>query len=210
MTRERTQLSSFLEDAVNKIAASAFVILLSLGYVGATPASANSNDASAEARAGEKTLVVDVFCDARTFSVNGGRRLPDLRRGDAFIVNGKVFAGGTIPAGGTPEAPSTFDPEPVESIGNWVCRATSNFDMEEMLAGAVPHASSSQYFFLGDGDAIYSEGPEGGTTVQRTIIGGTGKYAGIVGEVTEEPIGVNSTGLFNIRFTFKFKKQPRR
>jgi len=34
------------------------------------------------------------------------------------------------------------------------------------------------------------------------MLDGTGVYRGMTGEVKEELLGVNSTGLFNLRFTF--------
>jgi len=37
-----------------------------------------------------------------------------------------------------------------------------------------------------------------------------GDFSGAAGEVIEEPIGVNSTGLFNSCFTFKIKKNSLR
>ena len=39
------------------------------------------------------------------------------------------------------------------------------------------------------------------------IVGGTGIYKGASGEVHEEVIGNNKTGAFNLRFTFRIKKQ---
>jgi len=49
------------------------------------------------------------------------------------------------------------------------------------------------------------EGPEGGATELRALLGGMGNFMGAAGEVLEEPIGVNRTGLFNIRHTFRIK-----
>jgi hypothetical protein len=41
----------------------------------------------------------------------------------------------------------------------------------------------------------------------HAIVGGTGRFKGATGEVTEHVIGNNSTGAFNLRFTFRIKKQ---
>ncbi len=153
------------------------------------------------------TVVLDVACDARTFRLGNGRLLPGARRGDSFIVEGKIYPGGTIPPGGTIEAPGTFNLDTAPgSIGKWVCRGTFNYDLSEILAGAAPHVFATQYFLLNDGRVLISEGPEGGGVQLRSIIGGRGAFSGAAGEVTEDPFGVNSTGLFNFRFTFKIKK----
>ncbi|MGH9838215.1 MAG: hypothetical protein ACREEM_05470 [Blastocatellia bacterium] len=153
------------------------------------------------------TVVLDVACDARTFRLGNGRLLPEAKRGDSFIVEGKIYPGGTIPPGGTLEAPGPFNPDTAPgSIGKWVCRGTLNYDLSEIFAGAVPHVFATQFFTLNDGRVLVSDGPEGGGVQLRSIIGGRGGYSGAAGEVTEDPFGVNSTGLFNIRFTFKIKK----
>ncbi len=154
------------------------------------------------------TVVLDVACDARTFRLGNGRLLPEAKRGDSFIVEGKIYPGGTIPPGGTLEAPGTFNPDTAAgSTGKWVCRGTFNYDFSEILAGAHPHVFATQYFMLNDGRVLVSDGPEGGGVQLRSIIGGMGGYRGAAGEVTEAPFGVNSTGLFNFRFTFKIDKQ---
>ncbi len=153
------------------------------------------------------TVVLDVACDARTFKLSSGLPVTQAKRGDGFIVEGKVYPGGTIPPGGTLEAPGTFNLDTAPgSIGKWVCRGTFNYDISEIFAGAQPHVFATQYFLLNDGRVLVSEGPEGGGLQLRSVIGGRGGYSGAAGEVTEDPFGVNSTGLFNFRFTFKIKK----
>lgn len=157
------------------------------------------------------TLVFDVAIDARTFRLNKSGTLLDARRGDGFIVNGKIYPGGSIPPGGTVENPGPFDPDTAPgSIGAWVCRGTFSYDIGEILAGAHPHLFATQYHFFNDGKSLAHEGPEGGALQKRVIIGGTGGFSGAVGEVLEEPIGVNKTGLFNIRLTFEIKKKSLR
>jgi hypothetical protein len=91
-----------------------------------------------------------------------------------------------------------------------VCRGTFNFDIGEILAGAHPHLYSTQIHLFDNGNALVHEGPEGGAPELRALTGGMGGFLGASGEVLEEPIGVNSTGLFNIRFTFKIKSESRR
>jgi hypothetical protein len=158
-----------------------------------------------------RTVVYDVACDARTFRLNKSGTLLDARRGDGFIVQGKIYPAGTIPAGGTIENPGPFNPDTAPgSIGTWVCRGTFHFDISEILAGAHPHLYSTQYHLFADGNAFVHDGPEGGAPQLRALIGGRGSFIGAAGEVLEEPIGVNSTGLFNIRHTFRIKSESLR
>jgi hypothetical protein len=154
------------------------------------------------------TLVYDVAINARTFRLNKGGTLLDALRGDGFIVNGKIYPAGTIPPGGTPDNPGTFDPDSAPgSIGTFVCRGTFFFDIGEILTqGREPHVYSTQHFEFNNQNVLVADGPEGGRQL-RAVIGGMGNFSGASGEVTEDPIGVNATGLFNYRFTFKIKKE---
>ena len=157
---------------------------------------------------GVRTLVYDVACDARTFRLNKSGTLMDARRGDGFIVEGKIFPEGTIPPGGTIDNPGTFDPDTAPgSLGTWICRGTFNFDISEILAGANPDLYSTQLHLFDNGRGLVHEGPEGGAPQLRALTGGIGQFSGASGEVLEEPIGVNSTGLFNIRHTFRIKRE---
>ena len=190
------------------------VLALSAIALGINVLAQNENDPSARQTGdglhhdGLHTLVYDVACDARTFRLNKSGTLMDARRGDGFIVQGKIYPGGTIPPGGTMENPGPFNPDTAPgNIGNWVCRGTFSFDISEILAGSHPHLYSAQYHLFDDGKGLVHEGPEGGAPQLRAVIGGMGGFIGAAGEVLEEPIGVNSTGLFNIRHTFKIKRK---
>lgn len=155
-----------------------------------------------------ETFVVDVACDGTTFRLNKSGTILDARRGDGFIVHGKIYRGGTIESGGTMENPGPFDPRTAPgAIGDWFCRGNFAFDIGEILLGAEPHLFSTQHHIFKNGRSLVHDGPEGGGPQLRAIIGGTGAYVGYLGEVIEEPLGVNATGLFNIRFTFKLIKK---
>lgn len=67
---------------------------------------------------------------------------------------------------------------------------------------------TTQIYDLGDADRLWSDGKEGGAKLTRAVIGGTGRFSGAIGEVVQEPLGTNRTGLANYRFTFKLKRQP--
>ena len=154
-----------------------------------------------------KTLVIDMAEDARTeghINVNGADTL--LKRGYTFIINGKLYPGGTIPAGDGLDIDTLSG-----SIGIWLTRGTFNVDLSQIIAGAHPALSATQYYLftptgVSDGeDALFSEGPEFGATTHRVVLGGTGRYRGVIGEVQEETLGFNSTGFANKRYTFTIR-----
>jgi hypothetical protein len=148
-----------------------------------------------------QTIVVDVACDGRTYAPNGlDPNTGTEVRGTTFIVDGKIFPGGTIPRG------DGFDLDATPGTGGkWVCRGTYNVSLEEFLAGVVPSVSTTWHLLFDARNALMTEGQEGGT-VNRVVLGGTGRYRGVVGEVYEEVLGFNSTGFENFRFTFKIRK----
>ena len=112
------------------------------------------------------------------------------------------LAGGTIPVGDSFDLDSTPG-----TIGKWVCRGTWNFSPEEVLNGATPHVSTTQHYLFDAVNSLMSEGPEGShEAINRVVLGGTGRFRGFVGEVQEQFLGYNITGLENFRFTFKIRK----
>jgi hypothetical protein len=159
-----------------------------------------------------ETFVVDVAIDAHTLGLNSDPTAAGIpRRGTTFIVNGKVYPGGTIPSGVT-----GFDPDSAPgSIGTWVCRGVFLADFADIfVTGSAALAFDTTQIFLLDSDsnAIFTEGMEGnvGVTTHRTVTGGTGRYRMVVGTLKQETIGVNrnagSDGLFDLRFTFTVKR----
>src|SRR5262245_40477822 len=155
------------------------------------------------------TLVFDVATDARSLRINRGAPLPEAKRGDSFIVEGKIYPGGTIAPGGTLAAPGPFNPiTAAGSIGKWVLRGAFNYDFGEIIAGAEPAVFGTQYFLFDDGRVLVTEGPHAGLTPQlRALAGGGGAFRGAAGDSVEQVIGTNVTGLFNQRFTFRINKQ---
>jgi hypothetical protein len=153
-------------------------------------------------------LVIDVAEDARTAvatKINLTNALP--LRGDTFIENGKIFPGGTIPAGVVVD----IDTLP-GSIGTWVARGTFNFDFSQAFSGGDPIISSTEYYFFGAPgalnaqDSLMSEGEDSiFSTTHRVVLGGTGIYRGTIGEVKREILGQNTTGFNNVRFTFTIR-----
>jgi hypothetical protein len=154
-----------------------------------------------------KQLVIDVANDARTsalIQVNPADTLPS--RGATFIVNGKIYPGGTIATG------NGFDIDTAGSIGTSVTHATFNFDASQQFTAGDPLLTSTQdYLFnptgaLNADDSIMSGGQESvlGST-HRVVLGGTGIYRGTIGEVKQEVLGQNSSGFLNFRFTFTIR-----
>ena len=147
-----------------------------------------------------KELTIDVACDGRTYRQNNvDAAAPGSHRGDTFIVSGKIYPAGTIPAG-----TGVFSPDNPGSIGNWTCRGVWLVSSEELANGASPAFDTSQIYLLPDETKqIFSEGLEGPIPTLRAVTGGTGSASGVSGQVRQELLGTNATGLFNFRFTFR-------
>src|SRR5438105_110192 len=151
-----------------------------------------------------RTFVVDVAIDATTLALNNNDPSDpgNPKRGSTFTVTGKIFPGGTIPAGTT-----SFDPNQPGSIGNWICSGVFLAAASEIFGGTAPIAvhTSQIFMFTSDRKALMTEGLEGpvGVTTHRVVVGGTGAYQDMVGQSRQDTIGLNGTGLFDHRFTFR-------
>jgi len=157
-----------------------------------TPAPAR-NDIDGHEKGEHATFTIDVAMDGRTWRMNDGTNpfyplfTGQLMRGNTFIVSGRIYGGGTLLDGGDFRgAHNPSGPELGGAIGTWVCRGTFNLDIGEIAAGGV----------------LVTEGPEGGATVLRAVIGGAGTFNEVTGDVVEKPLGVNTSNLFNVRFQF--------
>lgn len=148
------------------------------------------------------TFTIDVACDARTYRQNNVDPLAGgSNRGDTFIVQGKIYPGGTIPKGN-----DVFGPDNPGSIGTWICRGTWMVSSSELASGASPAFDTTQIYLLPDETKqLFSEGLEGPVPTLRVVTGGTGSAFGASGQVRQELLGTNSTGLFNLRFTFRLR-----
>jgi hypothetical protein len=161
----------------------------------------------------KQPLVLDIAIDGRTFRLDNPvppnpfnpfspANIGLIKRGNTFIVTGKIYPGGTIPAGGSFGSP-VFSPDTPGSIGTWICRGTFALDGTDILAGSLPMVYTTQIFQLSTG-SIWSDGAEGGPNV-RAVTGGTGSYSGASGDVSQIDLGVNSAGTsqdFNLRESF--------
>jgi hypothetical protein len=146
---------------------------------------------------------LDVAIDATKFQLQRDTAIlpTNIVRGDTFITEGPIYPGGVVPSGNTPFPPTSATP-----IGKWVCRGTFQIPTAQIVAGVTPFVYSTQYFLLDDGTSIVTEGPEGGAAFTRAITGGWSNGIGMSGDNLETPIGSNSTGMFNVRFTFQIRQ----
>lgn len=155
-----------------------------------------------------ESFVVDVAVNHATFAIipsTGLVQQPEAlgpNRGTTFIVDGKVFPGGTLHTGA-----GIDDPNEAGSIGDWSCKGFFTTDLGTADVGF----DTTQRFEFDGNDQIWTEGLEAGlgkigVVTHRTILGGTGRFKGAAGEVIQEALGTNVGGTPNIRLTFKILK----
>jgi len=191
MTRMRKMTFSIVLGAAALSAAMGF---------GATRAQADPPD--------HVSFVVDVAVDHASFAIIPSTGLvlnPEAlgpNRGTTFIVDGKVFPGGTLKRGA-----GMGDPNQPGSIGSWSCKG---FFTSDLGTADVGFDTTQRFEFEGD-DQIWTEGLEAGlgkmgVITHRTILGGTGRFRGAEGEVIQEALGTNVGGTPNIRLTFIIRK----
>jgi hypothetical protein len=152
---------------------------------------------SADTNSQPTTLVLDVATDASTFAYSR----PDAwtsgpGRGDTYVVSGYVYSGFSIPDGDTT---TSFAPDPAGSIGTIVMTGI----FSDATSGDPPVISSTHVLSLNNADGLVTQGLEGASSQIRALLGGTGQYSGSVGQVTEQVLGINATGGYNLRLTFQ-------
>lgn len=183
--------------------------VLALALAGTVPLQITPTAAMAQDPDETKAFNVDVAIDGSTLALNNNDPVNPANpvRGTTFTVTGKIFPGGTIPAGITP-----FDPNQPGSIGTWVCTGVFVADVADIFSekAKIAFHTNQIFLFTDDQNALFTEGLEGsvGTTTHRVVVGGTGKYRDLVGQERQETIGLNlnGKGLFDIHFTFKLKR----
>jgi len=149
------------------------------------------------------TIALDVAMDAATArAARSDWSITGPVRGDTVILNGIVYAGGTMADGDTT---NTFALTDDGRLGTLFVRGQYIADGAEIASGAPHSLASTHIFMLDEGSGIITEGLEGAGTEVRAVVGGFGKYSGATGQVTEEVLGSNAAGGFNLRFTFSLK-----
>jgi hypothetical protein len=151
----------------------------------------------------ENILTFDIACDCRT----GTPSFFEGKRGDGFIVSGKIFPAGTLPSGTATNDPA-LPVGGVLPIGDWTCRGQVAGPFPTALAPAYAHTPpifNTQYFMLNDGRALTVEGFAIPTGERLSLTGGIGAFSGAAGSVEEGPIGTNSTGCPNFKAKFAIR-----
>ena len=157
-------------------------------------------------------IVVDVACDGDTFRATpyANRPLENDNRGTPFSVEGWIYPEGFLPGDG-------YIISSEGAIGHWFC-AGFNIQHPER---AEPHINATANFVFGritpeapfPPDTLVSTGL-GGTDDDsvdslRPLLGGSGKYFGVIGQVGRINHGVNNTvlrgpGIPSPNFTYTF------
>jgi len=156
---------------------------------------------SAQTNPPADTLVIDVALDATTLVYSRGDALATgVHRGDTYVVSGFAYVGNSIPDGDTTY---TFAPDPAGSIGTIVINGTYASDPSASASGESPVLTTTHVFALNNADGLITQGLEGTFPQIRALLGGMGQYSGSIGQVTEQVLGTNGTGAYNLRFTFQ-------
>jgi hypothetical protein len=153
----------------------------------------------------DEVFTVDVALDGATLVVNHVDPTQPANAafpGDVLYIAGTIYPGGTLPSG-----MAENDPNAPGGIGKIRCRAlilTQPTDLTTPMASFV----TEMYSFGNDSQMVIADGPGANlyATVQRAILGGTGIFNAVSGQMTEVNLGMNKTGFCNLRITFKIKK----
>src|SRR4029079_14595215 len=93
-------------------------------------------------------------------------------RGAFVVTEGRIFPAGTIPKGGTPEAPNAFDPTAAGAIGTWFCRGTHLVSGALFPVTARAVHTGQIYLLSNEARSITTEGVQGpGATVPAVTRG---------------------------------------
>src|SRR4051812_2422167 len=153
----------------------------------------------------DRILTLDVACDCRMASP----AFVEGNRGDAWIVTGKIFPAGTLPAGDASNDP-TLPVSGVAPIGEWTCRGQNALPFPSVVGAAYnasPVVFNTQYFLFNNERSLTLEGyvlPEFAGE-RLSVTGGVGACTGAAGYVKEAPFGTNATGCPNFRAEFNLQ-----
>jgi hypothetical protein len=192
--------------ALTPVAATAATLVFAAAIV--FPATILANDEEV------RTFTVDVATDAKTNAQNDidpAEGQDVFTKGDTFVFEGTIYPGHTLPSG-----KAHNDPNAPGGIGKYRIRGTyttdfANFERAvDELAGAAPDLAFATEMFslLDDKTLLMTEGtwPNPHFSAHRVVLGGTGQFRNVIGEVREENIGENAGGFCNLRVTFILRK----
>jgi hypothetical protein len=202
--------------AVAALALTTGAILLIAAAVVFPSASRAQETAADKISAGEevRTFTVDVWQNASSNVQNDvdpaeGQIL--FTRGDTFVVDGLLYPKDTIP-------PLIADPDPnARPIGGYRLRGTILINSDEFNRAVAEDPSAPPLFAFAteifsvpdDQNQIITEGvwPNARRSAYRVVVGGTGRFRNVVGEVYEQNIGESkASGFSNSRVTFRIRK----
>lgn len=175
-------------------------------------ATAAASATTASAKSSGRKLTLDVACLGDSFRLalaDGADPSKGDLYGSPFLVRGVIYKGGTLKPG------AGFDPASKRGLGVWFCHGVLMFTPE------LPDVLTVQEHVLGSvgpsrfpRNQLHSNGFEphdDKVAAARSVIGGTGRYAGAAGTVVETVLGTNTTRLPdgsnapNLRFVFKLR-----
>jgi len=154
----------------------------------------------------DNTFTVDVALDANTYvqnNVNPSEASTSFSRGDTFILGGTIYPGGTLPSG-----IANNDPNAPGAIGKITCRGTYLIGLNDSANATLFTNTTELYLLPDDSTQLIADGRTPnviGATVDRSLLGGTGRFRGATGEVHEIELGTNASGFCNLRITFHLK-----
>jgi hypothetical protein len=185
----------------------AICLLAGLAVAAMIPVSTRADDR--QGRDDEETFTIDVALDGATLIVNHVDPTQDPKvpfPGDTLVISGTIYPGGKLPSG-----MAENDPNEPGGIGKILCRALILVQPTDLTTPAASFVSEL-YSFSNDKQTIIADGPGANlyATVLRAVLGGTGHFEGVTGEIIEKNIGMNKTGFCNLRITFHLKKDQKR
>ena len=178
-------------------------LLAALAIAAMIPMTTRADDR--QGRADKETFTVDVALDGATLIVNHVDPTQPANMafpGDILVIDGTIYRGGTLPSG-----IANNDPNAPGGIGKIRCRALIVVQPTDLTTPAASFVTEL-YSFSNDKQTIIADGPGANlyATVLRAVLGGTAHFDGVTGEIIEKNIGLNKTGVCNLRITFKLKR----
>jgi hypothetical protein len=210
----KKQLFRRSRKVVLTIAFGASAVLLGAGALVFTSV-AQADDDEADLRVGHDltTFVVEIKqhkASSRQNDIDPAEGDLAYTRGDTFVLDGTIYPDKSIPGGHggepLPNAPK---------LGKMVQRAvfTTGVDQFLLAIGGARNVESTIAFAtelltFEDGSTILTDGlwPNAYFSVHRVVLGGTGRFRDVVGEVLDENIGEDTDFFCNTRLTFKIRK----
>jgi hypothetical protein len=173
-----------------------------------------SKTAAANEEGDRLTFTVEVYEDGSTYkqvNVDPTEGQLTFSKGDLSYIEGVLYPKGTLQGGLSDPAPNA------RTIGTYRYRGVNVGSLQDFRDAQAKDAKAPRvlafmtetYGFPDDDSEIITEGawPNAYHAVRRAVIGGTGRFAGVVGEAWEENIGENTRdGNCNLRTTFKLRR----